>query len=81
VDEVRVPTADETAQSVRHAQRALHELKHRQAVEARHAEDEAREDMSRWHANQESRATDHYRQVRPVNQEDGHEAFVLDASV
>jgi hypothetical protein len=80
VDEVRVPTADETAESVRRAQRALNELKHRQAVEARHAEDEARENTSRWHANQESRATGHDRQVRPVHQEDGHDAFLLDAS-
>ena len=46
-DEVRVPTADETAESVRRAQRALEELKHRRAVEARHAEDEAREEASR----------------------------------
>jgi hypothetical protein len=46
-DEVRVPTADETAQSVRRARRALQELKHRQAAEARHAEDEGQEEASR----------------------------------
>jgi hypothetical protein len=80
-DEVRVPTADETAESVRRAQRALQELKNRQAAEARHAEDEAIEDISRWHADQKSRAIDHDRQRRPINQEDGHEAFVLDAFV
>ena len=80
-DEVRVPTADETAESVRRAQRALQELKHRQAAEARHAEDEAREEVSRWHADQESRATDHEARSGPANHKDGHEAFVLDAFV
>ena len=58
-DEVRVPTADETAESVRRAQRALQEVKQRRAAEARHTEDEAREEASRWHADQETRATDH----------------------
>jgi hypothetical protein len=57
-DEVRVPTADETAESVRRAQRALQELKNRQADDARRAEDEARDEASRWHANQETPATD-----------------------
>jgi hypothetical protein len=80
-DEVRVPTAKETAESVRRAQRALQELKHRQAAEARHAEDEALEVNSRWHADQESRAMGHDRQGRPVNQEDGRDAFVADAFV
>ena len=78
---MRVPTADETAESVRRAQRALQELKHRQAADARHAEDEARDEASRWHADQETRATDHEARSGPANQEDGHEAFVLDASV
>ena len=78
---MRVPTADETAESVRRAQRALQELKNRQAAEARHAEDQAVEDMSRWHADQESRTTDSDRLGRPINQEDGREAFVLDAFV
>jgi hypothetical protein len=57
-DAVRVPTADETAESVRRAQRALQELKYRQADDARHAEDEARDEASRWHADPEARATD-----------------------
>jgi hypothetical protein len=57
-DAVRVPTADETAESVRRAQRALHELKYRQADDARHAEDEARDEASRWQADQETRATE-----------------------
>jgi hypothetical protein len=38
VPPVRVPTAEETAESVRRAQRRLHELKSRQAIDARHAE-------------------------------------------
>ena len=80
-DEVRVPTADETAESVRRAQRALQELKHRQAAEARHAEDEAGEEVSRWHAHRELRATDHQARGGPTTQEPGHEALVLDAFV
>ena len=78
-DKVRVPTADETANSVRRAQRALQELKHRQAAEARHAEDEAQEGASRWQADQQSRATDHETQSGPANHKDRHEPFVLDA--
>jgi hypothetical protein len=80
VDEVRVPTADETAQSVRRAQRALQQLKHRQAAEARHAEDEAQEEVTRWHSYQKSRATGHELRSGPARHEDGHESFVLDAS-
>ena len=48
-DAVRVPTADETAESVRRAQRALQELKQRQAAEARRAEDDARDEAARRH--------------------------------
>jgi hypothetical protein len=58
-DAVRVPTADETAESVRRAQRALQELRYRQADDSRRAEDEARDEASRWQADQETRATDH----------------------
>ena len=79
-DEVRVPTADETAESVRRAQRALLELKHRQAADARHA-DEASEQNSRCRADQESRTIDDETHSRPTNQDDGREAFVLDAFV
>ena len=57
-DAVRVPTADETAESIRRAQRALHELKNRQADDTRRAEDEARDEASRWKADQETAATD-----------------------
>jgi hypothetical protein len=78
-DKVRVPTADETAESVRRAQRGLQELKHRQAAEARHAEDEAREEASRWQADQQSRATDHETQSGAANHKHSHDAFVLDA--
>jgi len=46
-DVVRVPTADETAESVRRAQRALHELKQRQDADARRVEDDARTEASR----------------------------------
>jgi hypothetical protein len=47
---VRVPSADETAESVRRAQRALHELKQRQAGDARHAEEDARDEAAYRHA-------------------------------
>ena len=50
-DTVRVPSSDETAESVRRAQRALTELKQRQAIEGRHAADEARErdeELANW---------------------------------
>ena len=50
-DSVRVPSSDETAESVRRAQRALTELKQRQAIEDRHAADEARErddELANW---------------------------------
>jgi hypothetical protein len=49
-DAVRVPTADETAESVRRAQRALQELKQRQTADARLAENDARTQASRRHA-------------------------------
>jgi hypothetical protein len=53
-DSPRVPSADETAEAVRRAQRALIEIQHRRAAEERHdaAEAEARaEELARWHAN------------------------------
>jgi hypothetical protein len=76
-DEVRVPTAEETAESVRRAQRALQELKHREAAEARHAEEEAQEESSRWHADQ--RATDQDARGGPTNHKDRQEALALNA--
>jgi hypothetical protein len=52
-DAPRVPSADETAEAVRRAQRALIEIQHRREAEDRHAaaEAEARdEELARWHA-------------------------------
>ena len=66
-DAVRVPTADETAESVRRAQRALQELKHRHATDARHAEDEARDEASRRHAEQQSQGLDHQARSERAN--------------
>lgn len=63
-DIVRVPTADETAESVRRAQRALHELKQRQANDARHTEDEARDEASRRHPEQQERENGNEAHVR-----------------
>lgn len=48
-DDVRVPSADETAETVEQAQRALAEMRARQELEARQAEDQARADrIERW---------------------------------
>ena len=50
-DTVRVPSSDETAESVRRARRALTELKQRQAIDARRAADEARDrddELANW---------------------------------
>lgn len=52
-DTPRVPSADETAEAVRRAQRALIEIQYRREAEERHAaaEAEARADeLARWHA-------------------------------
>lgn len=50
-DSVRVPTADETADSVERAQRALAELEQRRAAEQARAEEEARaQQVARWQA-------------------------------
>jgi hypothetical protein len=51
-DTPRVPSADETAEAVRRAQRALIEIQYRREAEDRHAaaEAEARaEELARWH--------------------------------
>jgi hypothetical protein len=50
-DTVHVPTAEETAEAVRRAQRALIEIQQRRAAEERHAADEAARDdeLDRWH--------------------------------
>jgi len=49
-DYVRVPTPDETADSVQRAQRALHEITARQAAEDRQAVEERSQQLTRWHA-------------------------------
>jgi conjugative relaxase-like TrwC/TraI family protein len=52
-DTPRVPSADESAEAVRRAQRALIEIQHRREAEDRHAaaEAEARtEELARWHS-------------------------------
>jgi hypothetical protein len=60
---VRVPEAAETAESVRRAQRALAELKQRQAIEDRRAADEAHErddELARWNAHDHSAVGDEH---------------------
>jgi conjugative relaxase-like TrwC/TraI family protein len=49
-DQVRVPTSSETADSIRRAQRALAEIRVRDAADRQRARDEARtEQLARWH--------------------------------
>ncbi|MDX2971102.1 MobF family relaxase [Kribbella solani] len=66
-DVPRVPSADETAEAVRRAQRALIEIQHRREAEERHAaaadDAEARaEELARWHADDSH--TDHVATAR-----------------
>ena len=66
-DEVRVPTAAETTDSVRRAQRALAEIRNREGAERRRDADQARRDqITRWHQ--------HDRDVhaRAAEREDAH---------
>lgn len=54
-DWTRVPTADETADSITRAQRALTELDARHAHDQRHEADEHRErQLARWHADDQA---------------------------
>ena len=48
-DVVRVPSAEETAAAIARAQRALNELRERQAAQERHAVEERTEQLARWH--------------------------------
>jgi hypothetical protein len=80
-DSVRVPTADETAESVRRAHRALHELKHRHAVDARHAEEEARDEASRRHAETQGQEVDQVARMCSASRQHGPEPLALDAPV
>ena len=59
---MRVPTANETTESVRRAHRALVELKQRQAIDERRAADETRErdaELARWHTEDTDTTTNH----------------------
>ena len=76
-DAVRVPNADETAESVRRAQRALQELKHRQVTDARRAEEEARHEVSLRQAEQQEHTTDHEAREGRANLADGAEPSCL----
>ncbi|OZM72838.1 TrwC relaxase [Amycolatopsis antarctica] len=49
-DQVRVPTADETAKAVARAQQALHEIELREAADQRAADEARAEQVARWHA-------------------------------
>ncbi|MGH3425362.1 MAG: hypothetical protein ACRDO8_11565, partial [Nocardioidaceae bacterium] len=54
-DEVRVPDADETAEAVARAQRALAEIAERQATdEARKAEEERSAQLAQWHSDDQT---------------------------
>jgi hypothetical protein len=54
-DIVRVPSAEETADSVARAQRALAEMERRRAEEERHAADEPRaQQLARWHTDDQT---------------------------
>lgn len=54
-DTVRVPSSDETAESVHRAQRALAEVAERTAAEQQHEAEEARaEQLARWHADDQT---------------------------
>jgi hypothetical protein len=64
-DHVRVPTAEETADIVARAQRALAEMERRRAAEEQHAAEEARaEQLARWHAD------DHAAEAERAHQRD-----------
>ncbi|GAA1531143.1 MobF family relaxase [Kribbella lupini] len=60
-ESMRIPTADETADAVRRAQRALIELRQREQADAEREAAEAdrrEEDLAAWHAEREFSATD-----------------------
>jgi hypothetical protein len=59
-DAVRVPSADETADNLARAQRALAETRQRQADEQRHAADQARaQQLARWHTDDQTTHQQH----------------------
>jgi hypothetical protein len=58
-DDVRVPSAEETAVAVERAHRALVEIDQRQAADERRAADQARaEQLARWHTDDVDRSAD-----------------------
>jgi hypothetical protein len=59
-DAVRVPSADETADNLARAQRALAETRQRQADEQRHAAEQARaQQLTRWHTDDQTTHQQH----------------------
>jgi conjugative relaxase-like TrwC/TraI family protein len=48
-DVVRVPSGDETAETIRRAQRALREIEEREAADAAREQDERADQLTRWH--------------------------------
>ena len=59
-DTVRVPSAEQTADSVARAQRALAEIRAREAAEEREAAEQQRaEQLSRWHTQDQAAETEH----------------------
>ena len=74
-DTVRVPSSGETAESVRRAQRALTELKQRQAIETRYAAEEARsreEEVAHWHETDDAHAVQDDTSNRDEHQAEQH---------
>ncbi|WP_328321838.1 relaxase domain-containing protein [Kribbella sp. NBC_00382] len=59
-DTPRVPSAEETAEAARRAQRALIEIQHRSTTEQHHEADEAarEEELARWHDDDQARASE-----------------------
>lgn len=80
-DVVRVLTADETAESVRRAQRALHELKRCQATDARYAENEARDEASLSHTEQLEQEMNQDARISGARWQHGLEPLALDGLV
>jgi hypothetical protein len=61
-DEVRVPSAEETADNLARAQRAMAETRQRQADEQRHAAEQARaQQLARWHTDDQTAHQQHTR--------------------
>jgi conjugative relaxase-like TrwC/TraI family protein len=74
-DAVRVPSADETADNLARAQRALAETRQRQADDQRHAAEQARaQQLARWHTDDHTTHHQHTRDhaVPELTPEDPH---------